>query len=189
LNVVLLSRICREHPAHVSGTPLPEVVGSAMHGLSRREDLTHVTACGSPRVLGLLGLRRFEGDPHWRYPSVPTLVLGGCDPKSFRQFLLLFLGLCLLHLLASLIGVSLQPLFPRVSLPLGVMPGTRGEGASDKSLGARCCKLFPVSHRRSSLPSGSDITRGPCRRACDPFLYPRWEGFNCHCFPVNFLLE
>jgi hypothetical protein len=41
-SVVLLSRICREHPAHASGTPLLVVAGSAVHCFSRREELTHV---------------------------------------------------------------------------------------------------------------------------------------------------
>jgi hypothetical protein len=103
---------------------------------------------------------------HWRYPSVPTLVLGGCDPKSFRQFLLLFLGLCLLHLLASPIGVSFQPLFLRVALPLGAMPCTRGEGASDKvrvtnllALGVVGC--FPSATGAALCPLATTLHGAP----------------------------
>jgi len=148
----------------------------------------HVTTSGSPHFC-LLGLKRFEGGFRWRYPSKSTLVLGGCGHKSFRQLPLSCMGLHSLQLSSSLIGMSLQPLFPRGILPLSDVLCPRGKGADDQSLGTRCDRLFSFSHRHSSLSSCLNATLGLCRIACHLFLYFGWEGFSHHYISVNFLLQ
>ena len=89
-----------------------------------------MTACGFPRAL-LPGLKRLEWDPCRRYLGTPMLMIGDFDHKSVCQSPLPFVYLYSLKLLALVVGVSIQPLSHRSMVPLGAMPYTRGEGASN----------------------------------------------------------